>query len=156
MLSTSECMGVSALFWSHIIAVHSVATFAERVARDIDALASWRKLFQLFQLAYLLIICAICRTWSHWFWMCTSIVTLVRITMGFLQCVSINKAVSKADDDEPRIIGTECQAWVTLKLPAEPSPKVSYCRRLLIACRNIAPHFSLPDEVSKLNNCAAI
>ena len=154
MLSTSsECMGVSALFWSHIIAVHSVATFAGRVG-DIDALASWRKLFQLFQLAHLLIICAICRTWSHWFWLCTSIVTLVRITMGFLQCVSINKnkAVSEADDDEPRIIGTECQAWVTLKLPAEPSPKVSYCHRLLIACRNIAP-FSLP-EVSKLNNCA--
>ena len=124
MLYETESLGVSALFWSHIVAIHLIATFAERVGDDIDTLAGWRKLFQQFQLAHLLIICDLCEAWSNWFWLCTGICTLVRI-VG-LQCVS-KAVVSKADADGPR---TECRRLVTWKLPNvdEHPPMVSRCR----------------------------
>ena len=154
MLLSSECyLGDFVLFWSHIIAVHFVATFAERVVGDnnTETLAGWRKLFQRFQLAHLLIICAICRAWTQYFWLCTSICTLLRIT-GLLQhCVSKTSAVfhNKVMSEEPCVI-TRWHRWVIpsllpwAELPASGPPSVRLCYRVVIAFPNIGrlPRFS--------------
>ena len=113
------------MFWSHILALHSVTTFAERVGYMTymgTHLAGWLKLFQL---AHLLTICAICRVWSQWFWLCTSICTLVRIMGLQLQCVS--ESVSKVDD--PPVTAEKCDeaccALVAWKVPAAETSPVS-------------------------------
>ena len=121
-MQPTECLGDSALFWSHIVDVYSIATFGDERVGDIDTLAGWRRISQQFQLAHhLLIICAICHTWSHWIWLFTSACTSV--IMGLLQCVSSKASVSEAADDDPR---TECCWVITRKLPAEPPLTVSY------------------------------